>query len=848
MSGESSQENPESFEAYSPMDVSPYQETLAENTYSRETSVASDDASHFGDNYASSESLPTVTNDSIGEDLIIATHRLGISEGHVKCSGKRDGVSENNFNKGVGAEGFFEESVSGAETESFKSAAEHLDYSSDTFVTAVDADLNSTATTERQDTDDTAQFTFASNAEDIGRSSFTFAASSSIQGQSSTETRHHKKKHRQKIGQDSYSSTPNAKISYASSSVELFPVSGSSTLLSPRQGKKGDASTFLSRNRDKSEPVKEQDKEKKVPTSAASTAAQEACEKWRLRGNQAYGSGDLSKAEDYYTQGVNSVSQSETSRGCLRALMLCYSNRAATRMSLGRMREALKDCLMAAGLDPNFLRVQVRAANCYLAVGEVENALLHFTRCLQSGSDVCVDRKILVEASEGLEKAQKVSDCITQSAELLRKKTPEDVECALKFIDEALRISSCSEKLLEMKADALLMLRKYEQVIQLCEQTLTSAEMNSPAYEGEKISSSGDGSDLPRSSSSKIWRLGLIVKSYFYLGRLEEALDFVKKQEDSDPLMGSRGSMRLESAIPLADTVRELLSHKAAGNEAFQSGRHAEAVEQYTAALSCNVESRPFAAICFCNRAAAYRAMGQITDAIADCSLAIALDGTYLKAISRRASLFEMIRDYGQAAIDYRRLVTLLTKQVEEKGNQSGASDKLSYVNELRQNQQRLSFVEEEDRKEIPLNMYLILGVEPSAAASEIKKAYRKAALKHHPDKAGQSLARSENVDDGLWREIADEVHKDTDRLFKMIGEAYAVLSNPTKRSRYDLDEEMRNEPNRFTGSGTSRMYADAQNYPFERSGSRRQWQEVWRQYETSQSRGSERTRPSRYP
>lgn len=81
-----------------------------------------------------------------------------------------------------------------------------------------------------------------------------------------------------------------------------------------------------------------------------------------FRGNQAYASGNLSKAEEYYTQGVNCVPQNEKSKSCLRALMLCYSNRAATRMSLGRMREALKDCMMAASLDPNFLRVQVRAA------------------------------------------------------------------------------------------------------------------------------------------------------------------------------------------------------------------------------------------------------------------------------------------------------------------------------------------------------------------------------------------------------------------------------------------------------------------------------------------------------
>lgn len=68
-----------------------------------------------------------------------------------------------------------------------------------------------------------------------------------------------------------------------------------------------------------------------------------------------------------------------------------------------------------------------------------------------------------------------------------------------------------------------------------------------------------------------------------------------------------------------------------AGNKAFQCGKHTEAVEHYTAAILNSVESRPFAAVCFCNRAAAHQALGKISDAIADCSLAIALDGSYIK-------------------------------------------------------------------------------------------------------------------------------------------------------------------------------------------------------------------------
>ncbi|KAM0008904.1 putative DnaJ domain, tetratricopeptide-like helical domain superfamily [Helianthus debilis subsp. tardiflorus] len=635
----------------------------------------------------------------------------------------------------------------------------------------------------KQESGGTSVFSFGSRSEDVSNDNFTFATSSSGQSQLPSDTRQHKKKPPLKITRDSYISTK----------PEFFPV---------------DLSASSSIKKDNLKLVNEQDFRHESLTSSSlssSKAAEEACEKWRLRGNQAYSNGDLAKAEDCYTQGLNSISENEKSTSCLRALMLCYSNRAAARMSTGRMKEALEDCLMAAAIDPNFLKVQVRAAHCYLAMGEIENAKQQYMKCLQFRNDNSADGKVIAEASEGLEKVQKVLDCIDQCTDLLQRRASEDLESALRLINDALHISTCSNKLLQMKADSLFMLRRYEEVIQI----LTS-----------------DKADTPANSSSRTWRSHLIIKSYFYLGRLDEALEFINKQE---------------SAIPLADTIRELLSHKMAGNEAYKSGKHSEAVEHYTAALSCSVESRPFVSVCFCNRAAAYRALGQITDGIADCSLAIALDPNYLKAISRRASLYEMIRDYGQAAKDLQRLVSLLTTQVE-KGAVSGALDNLSCINELKQTQIQLSNVEMESRKGIPLNAYLILGVESTASAADIKKAYRKAALKHHPDKAAQLLGRGDDGDDGLWKKIAENVHKDADRLFKMIGEAYAVLSNPSKRSNYDQDEAKRNEVNRFTRSNSSRTAADVQNSVFEQSGNVRQWQDSATTYTRTQSTGSGNT------
>lgn len=653
---------------------------------------------------------------------------------------------------------------------------------------------------------DEVQFSFSSDKVSRVEGKFTFTSSTSAQNHVSSLKRLQKKKYCMKT----------ASISGSASRVRGSSLD-STPFLSKLQGDGGNFSTSAGKDKREAEAGEELECE-------AFSAAEKACEKWRRRGNEAYEKGELSKAEDFYTWGVNCIPPGDDASGAtFRPLVRCYSNRAATRMALGRVREAIQDCLMAVKLDPNFHRAQIRAANCYLQLGEVEEAIQCFGKYMGEGNVLCLDRKVVISASEGIQKSQKVIECTSRSAELLKLKTFEAAADALEYIAEALAISINSEKLLEMKAQALCILSRHEEAITLCQNTLDFAEKNfKAATPGNR--------EVDVSSNERLWRYRTLSKCHFHLGKLEVALDLLEKHEI--------GNKALEVSDPLAVTIRELLKQKSAGNTAFHCGKHAEAVEYYTSAILSSMEARPFAAICFCNRAAAHQALGQITDAISDCSLAIALDENYAKAVSRRATLHEMIRDYKHAAADLRRLLSLLQKPSQEKSKHSGSGN----GKESRQVQQRLSLMEEEAKRDTPLDLYRILGVKKSDTVSEIKKAYRKAALKHHPDKAAQSLVKSGEVgEEGRhWKDIAELVHKDSDRLFKMIGEAYAVLSDPTKREEYDDEEDMRKalkESNNIRNN--SRSYSDhySQGYPFERSSNRRYWRDSYKTYSHSQRR-----------
>jgi DnaJ-class molecular chaperone len=99
-----------------------------------------------------------------------------------------------------------------------------------------------------------------------------------------------------------------------------------------------------------------------------------------------------------------------------------------------------------------------------------------------------------------------------------------------------------------------------------------------------------------------------------------------------------------------------------------------------------------------------------------------------------------------------------------------------------------------------PVDLYALLGVPRSATAAELRRAYRRLALRHHPDRAGPASAP----------------------IFAQIAEAYRMLSNLTARAAYDAHLFERET---LLGRQPGAVQADGLNWAVSQTGWAATWQ-----------------------
>ncbi|RKF73138.1 DnaJ-like protein subfamily C member 7-like protein [Golovinomyces cichoracearum] len=396
------------------------------------------------------------------------------------------------------------------------------------------------------------------------------------------------------------------------------------------------------------------------------------------------------------------------------------NNRAAAYISNGQHLQALDDCMQASQLDPQNSKISLRLARIYTSLGRPHDALETYSRI-----ETPVSEKDLAPAKLMMQHVKGAEDAL---------KNDTTGSMALHALDQA-------EKLIAFGVPKP---RKW---------SLMRGEANLKIGNAKSLGEAQNiAMTLLRTNNADPEALVLRGRALYAQGENDKAITHFRQAINCDP--------DYREAVKYLRIVQKLEKMKNEGNSEYKSGKYQEAINKYTEALQIDPLNKGTNSKLLQNRAQCYLRLKSFKDAIADCESAIALDPSYIKAKKTKAAATGQSGDWEAAVRELKKLL--------EANPQDPAIAKDLRAAEL------------EQKKRLRKDYYKILGVEKDADASQIKKAYRKAAIVHHPDK---------NPDD----ESAAE-------RFKDIGEAYETLSDPEKRTRYDNGEDLVDPMEGFSG------------------------------------------------
>jgi len=407
-------------------------------------------------------------------------------------------------------------------------------------------------------------------------------------------------------------------------------------------------------------------------------------------------------------------------------------------------RDALSKYSEAIELCPQCTAFYGNRSACYLMLGQPRQALEdartatsldpEFSKgwsriarcCVMLGDTVSAKQALTKLASLGEENSSE-----QRNVEMINRMVADsqqayqagDYRKSLWCLDKALEIANYSTSLKTSRAECLAFLGRYGEASETANSVLQIDNMNADA----------------------IYVRGLCL---YYEDNVDRAFSHF-----TQVLRFAPDHVRAKEIYKKAKSLK---AKKEEGNTAFKAGNLEEAYKLYSEALLIDPCNRSTNAKLHFNRATVAAKLKKTGECLADCDKALQLDPNYTKAALRRAKCYMDMEQYEEAVRDYERILK------SDKGN-------MEY-------RQLLQEAKLELKKSKRKDYYKILGVEKSANEDEIKKAYRKRAMVHHPDRHSSA---------------SDDEKKDHETKFKEVGEAYAILSDDKKRRMYDSGQDL---------------------------------------------------------
>ncbi|KAF3008524.1 hypothetical protein E8E13_006096 [Curvularia kusanoi] len=397
-----------------------------------------------------------------------------------------------------------------------------------------------------------------------------------------------------------------------------------------------------------------------------------------------------------------------------------YSNRAAAYISANRFAEALEDCKTADELDPDNMKIKLRLGRVYTSLGRPDEAL----QVYHSINATAKDMQPALNMKKNLDMAEQTA------------RDGGGGSMVIYALNEA-------EKGLGLAVERP---RKWQ--LLRGEAHLRMGNVNALG-EAQNVAMS-----LLRNNNQDPDALVLRGRALYAQGENDKAIQHFRQALSCDP--------DFKDAVKYLRMVQKLERMKEEGNTAFKSGRFQEAIDTYGKALEVDPANKLTNSKILQNRALCHSRQKSWSAAIADCDKALELDPSYTKARKTRA------------------------KALGESGNWQEAVRELKQIQEENPSEPNIAKdirnAELEEKKAKRKDYYKILGIEKDATEQQIKKAYRKLAIVHHPDK---------NPGD---EEAAER--------FKEIQEAHETLSDEQKRERYDSGADLIDPSDMFGGGG----------------------------------------------